>query len=176
MRISIGRTETGCLIPERMRQLHSSSREEWAGPAARTRQGLAGRSEVNCGPYAGLMGAEEVFDSGLLQRLRSVVRDGDTVATLDQGRPNLIGRIGEDRIEVTTAHSAETVGGARLVPAWMFNDVWVELRQKGRVNRDEVDRQRTRRNVKRSSIVFALLERLPEVEVEGRRPLVLRLR
>jgi hypothetical protein len=106
----------------------------------------------------------------------SVVRAGDTVATLNQGRPNLIGQIGEGGIEVTTAHSAETVGGARLVPAWLFNDVWVELQQKGMVNRDEVDRQRTRRNIKRSSIVFALLELLPEVEVAGRRPLVLRLR
>jgi hypothetical protein len=104
------------------------------------------------------------------------VRAGDTVATLDQRRPNLIGRIGEDGIEVTTAHSAQAVGGARLVPAWMFNDVWFELQRKGRVNRDEMDRQRTRRNIKRSSIVFALLERLPEVEVAGHRPLVLRLR
>jgi hypothetical protein len=140
------------------------------------RQGLAGRSEALTHPYAGLMGAREVFDPELLQRLRSVVRDGHTVATLDQGRPNLIGRIGEDGIEVTTSHSAENVGGARLVPAWMFNDVWLELQQKGRVNRDEVDRQRTTRLIKRSSIVFAVLERLPEVSVSARRPLVLRLR
>lgn len=146
-----------------------------ARPGNVDRQGLAGRPEgVSC-PYAGRMAANEVFDPSLLQRLRSVVRDGDTVATLDQGRPNLIGRIGEDGIEVTTSRSAETVGGARLVPAWMFNDVWLELQQKGHVNRDEVDRQRTTRNIKRSSIVFAVLERLPEVEVAGRRPLVLRL-
>lgn len=122
------------------------------------------------------MGAKESFDSELLRRLRSVLRDGDAVATLDRGRPNLIGRIGEDGIEVTTSHSAETVGGARLVPAWMFNDVWLELQHKGQVNRDEVDRQRTSRLIKRSSIVFAVLERLPEVEVADRRPLVLRLR
>lgn len=122
------------------------------------------------------MGAKEVFDPELLRRLRSVVREGDTVATLDQGRPNLIGRLSEDGIEVTTSRSTETVGGARLVPAWMFNDVWLELQQKGHVNRDEVDRQRTTRNIKRSSIVFALLERLPGVEVASRRPLVLRLR
>jgi hypothetical protein len=122
------------------------------------------------------MGAKEVFDPELLQRLRSVVQEGDTVATLDQGRPNLIGRISQDGIDVTTSRSTETVGGARLVPAWMFNDVWLELQQKGHVNRDEVDRQRTTRLIKRSSIVFAVLERLPEIEVAGRRPLVLRLR
>lgn len=139
-------------------------------------EGVAKRSETPCPPYAGSMAAKEVFDLGLLERLHTVLGEGDTVATLDRGRPNMIGRISVDGIEVTTAHSAETVGGARLVPAWMFNDVWSELQRKGQVNRHEMDRLRTSRNIKRSSIVFAVLERLPEVEVAGRRPLVLRLR
>jgi hypothetical protein len=122
------------------------------------------------------MAAAEVLDDDLLRRIRAVVSDGDTIPTLDHGRPNLIGRISPEGIEVTTRRSADVTGGARLVPAWMFNDVWNELQRKGSVNRDEVDRQRTSRNIKRSSIVFAVLERLPEVEVAGRRPLVLRLR
>jgi hypothetical protein len=118
------------------------------------------------------MGAEE-FDADLLARLRSVVGPGDVIPTLSRGNPNRIEAIHELGVDVTTQHSLETAGGSSLVPAWMFNDVWDELRRRGSVDRDHMDRLRTTRKIKRSSAVFAILERLPEVTVVARRPLVI---
>lgn len=124
----------------------------------------------------GRMPSDADFDSQLLARISVVVSEGDLIATLDRRSPNKIGQISPAGIEVTTERSAATVGGAVLVPAWMFNVVWEELREHGRVDREQVDRLRPGRKVKRSSIVFAILERLPEVDVVGRRPVVLGLR
>lgn len=121
------------------------------------------------------MASTETFDRDLLARITAVLHPGDVVSTLEQGRPNRIGRIDEHGIEVTTGHSASTVGGARLVPAWMFNHVWNDLNTRRRVERDYVDRLAPGRKIKRSSAVFAILERLPDVSVVQRRPLVLGL-
>lgn len=122
-----------------------------------------------------LMPPAPTFDPDLLVRLRSVVGSGDVVNTLSYGRPNVIGRIDETGIEVTTAHSQETAGGSRVVPAWMFNHVWNELLAHHRVDRDFMDRLAPGPKIKRSSAVFAILERLPEVIVLQQRPLILGL-
>lgn len=116
----------------------------------------------------------EPFDPDLLARIRSVVSEGDVVATLSHGKLNVIGRIDEAGIEVTTERSAQQ-GRTRVVPAWMFNHVWAQLLAHGRVDRDFADRLAPGRKVKRSSAVFAILERLPEVTVVQSRPLVLGL-
>jgi len=121
------------------------------------------------------MTASEVFDPELLSKIRKVVDEGDTVLTLSRGNENRIGRIDEFGIEVTTDHSISRQGGSVLAPAWMFNDVWRELRTRTTVSRDEVDRTRLGRKVKRSSVVFAILEKLPEVAIAESRPLSLKL-
>ena len=121
-------------------------------------------------PPTAPMGQREHFDEGLLVRIRQVLNEGDIVTTLSNGRPNIIGRIDDLGIEVTTERSA-TQGGPLTVPAWMFNLVWQELNCHGRVERDAVAK-----TVKRASAVLAILERLPEITVEARRPLVLSLR
>lgn len=122
----------------------------------------------------GRMQISETFDPELLARLRTVLDEGDVVPTLGQGRPNVIGRISDAGIEVATEKSAQE-GKTRLVPAWMFNHVWTQLLTHGRVDRDFADRFAPGRKVKRSSAVFAILERLPEVSVIQDRPLVLGL-
>lgn len=121
------------------------------------------------------MGDEELFDLELLAQIQAVISPGDTVHTLGQRRPNRIGRIDRFGIEVTTEHSRQTSGGSRVVPAWMFNDVWHRLHVQPEVERDQVDRLIEGRKVKRSSIVFAVLARLDEVTVVRSRPLALRL-
>lgn len=78
----------------------------------------------------------------LLGQIRKVVHEGDIVLTLGRGNENLIGRINESGIEVTTDHSLSHQGGSVLAPARMFNDVWGELRTRPSVSRDEVDRTR----------------------------------
>lgn len=118
------------------------------------------------------MGTEE-FDPDLLAKIQAVIAPGDTVHTLGQHRPNLIGRIDRHGIEVTTQHSTDTVGGSRLVPAWMFNEVWRRLQTQPEVERDHVDRLAVGRKVKRSSIVFAVLARLDGVTVVRGRPLAI---
>ncbi len=116
----------------------------------------------------------EAFDPDLLARIRRVLSEGDVVPTLSHGNPNVIGRIDDTGIEVTTERSAQQ-GRTRVVPAWMFNHVWAQLHAHGRVDRDFADRLAPGRKVKRSSAVFAILERLPEVSVIQQRPLVLGL-
>lgn len=120
------------------------------------------------------MSGPETFQPDLLARIRRVLDEGDIVPTLSHGKPNVIGRINEGGIEVTTEKSAQQ-GMTRLVPAWMFNHVWTQLLAHGRVDRDFADRLAPGRKVKRSSVVFAILERLPEVSVIQDRPLVLGL-
>lgn len=111
----------------------------------------------------------------MLAKIQAGIAPGDTVHTLGQGRPNLIGRIDRFGIEVTTEHSRETSGGSRVVPAWMFNEVWHRLQTQPEVERDQVDRLIEGREVKRSSIVFAVLARLDEVTVVRSRPFALAL-
>ncbi len=119
------------------------------------------------------MTTSETIDAQLLASIKRVIKEGDVISTLGNKRPNLVGRIDETGIEITTTHSLETSGGSRLVPAWMFNHAWQRLQEEGQLSRNEADRLAERRKLKRSSIVFAILERLPEVEVSQRRPLVL---
>lgn len=120
------------------------------------------------------MSGPEPFQPDLLARIRDVLDEGHIVPTLSHGKSNVIGRIDEGGIEVTTEKSAQQ-GMTRLVPAWMFNHVWTQLLTHGRVDRDFADRLAPGRKVKRSSVVFAILERLPEVSVIQDRPLVLGL-
>lgn len=119
------------------------------------------------------MGSTEEFDPDLLHRIRAVVQEGDVVHTLERRMPNVIERIAPEGILVTTQRSEANVGGPSLVPAWMFNFVWDLLHERERVERDHVDRATRGAKVKRSSAVFAILERLPEVHIVQRRPVAL---
>lgn len=105
------------------------------------------------------------FDPDLLRRIRDVLSEGDVVTTLSHGRPNVIGRIDQSGIEVTTERSDQRQPGKpRFVPAWMFNLVWHDLQTNGQVDRDAVA-ERAGRKVKRASAVFAIIEQFPEVRV-----------
>lgn len=106
----------------------------------------------------------------LLAAIRASVSPGEELPTLGLGNPNLIGAIRPDGVEVTTEHSETPL----LVPAWMFNEVWQRLLGEDTLRRDDVDKGVGGRAVKRSSIVFAILERTPGVEVVDSRPLTLK--
>ncbi len=161
-----------------------AARRRWLSTSKSTNPTTAPTSTSGCevGPAGtsdpartvAAMGTED-FDPDLLAKIQAVIAPGETVHTLGQHRPNLIGRIDHHGIEVTTQHSTDAVGGSRLVPAWMFNEVWRRLQTQPEVERDHVDRLAVGRKVKRSSIVFAVLARLDEVTVVRDRPLALAL-
>jgi hypothetical protein len=111
--------------------------------------------------------------SEVLQRLRTVVEEGDVVATLSNGKPNWVTGIGDDGVYLETETSKQKGSGPQLVPIWMLDVAWERLRQDGRLANTTLLHEL---NVKRSSAVCALLSRLPEVEVASPRPILLRFR
>ena len=116
----------------------------------------------------------ERFDSDLLEQIRAVISEGDVISTLSHRKPNVIGRIDESGIQVTTERSLER-GKTRLVPAWMFNITWNHLSAHGTVDRTALEQAARDSKVKRSAAVFAILEQLPDVSVVQQHPIVLRL-
>lgn len=113
---------------------------------------------------------DEIMDAGLLERLLDVVQPGDEVLTVANGKPNVVIALDASGAMIETKRSSEK-GGAKHVPAWMFNEAWRMLQHDGTIaNADLIEK------VKRSSAVLALLAQLAEVEVESSKPTVLRLR
>jgi hypothetical protein len=115
----------------------------------------------------------EPFTVELLQQVRDAVTEGDVIDTLGVGRPNGIVRITAEGIWVETDRSKELGSGPQFVPAWMVVAGWTHLRRFGRMSHQDLLNEL---NVKRSAFVCALLSRLPDVQVESVRPIVLSLR
>jgi hypothetical protein len=104
------------------------------------------------------------LDDDLHALLRRALTPGDVVPTISRGAPNTIGDVRDDGVEVLTTRSAPSFS---LVPAWMLNAAWRILKKRGTVTSDDI------RGVRRSSAVFAMLARLPGVEVSSSSPIVL---
>ena len=109
------------------------------------------------------------MEPDLLRRLSAVVKPGDTVLTLADGKPNEVVDIGPDGVWIDTERSAARTG-AELVPAWMLNEAWTRLNVERSLSNRELIKV-----VRRSSAVVALLAQLPNVVVASSRPIVLRL-
>jgi hypothetical protein len=106
------------------------------------------------------------LDPDLLHLLVTAIGEGTTVATVANGRPNTVGAISADGVEIKTERSAPSY---ELVPAWMLNAAWRNLRSNGEIGRQEMQ------DLHRGSAVFALLARLPSVRVLSSRPVRLGL-
>lgn len=104
------------------------------------------------------------LDSDLRDLLRRSLSSGDVVPTISRSEPNTIGEIRDDGVKVLTTRSSPSFS---LVPAWMLNAAWRILKEQGTVTSDDI------RGVRRSSAVFAMLARLPGVEVRSSTPIVL---
>jgi hypothetical protein len=112
------------------------------------------------------------LDEDLLERIRSVVSEGDEIPTLSITRPNRVVAIDRTGIEVETLRSDERGSGPQTVPAWMIVAAWNRLRHKGELSQIELLNDL---NVKRSAFVCALLAQFPDVVVRSSRPTVLEL-
>jgi hypothetical protein len=117
----------------------------------------------------------KVLDDELLALIQTHVPAGTTVETLGRGHLNWIVDVAASGIRIETERSRMLGENAQLVPAWMLQSAWSYLNEHGRLTNKQLLATEGL-NVKRSSAVCALLSHLPGVEVESRRPIVLRLR
>jgi hypothetical protein len=103
----------------------------------------------------------DTLDPELQHVLQTAVGEGTTVHTVANSKPNTVGSITPEGVEIMTERSSPSY---ELVPAWMLNAAWKNLRTKGEIGRDEM------RDLHRGSAVFALLARLPGVSIASTRP------
>lgn len=106
----------------------------------------------------------------LYERVCAAVKPGDEITTLSNKRTNRITSVGPSGVLVETARSDALGTGPQLVPAWMIEAAWDQLRRIGELSHKELV---TALNVKRSAFVFALLALFPDVVVRSTRPTVL---
>lgn len=116
----------------------------------------------------------DVLADELLILLRTHLPAGKTIETLSLGRPNWIAEVTERGVLIETERSRALGEEAQLVPAWMLERAWDHLNEHGRLTNKHL-LATDGLNVKRSSAVCALLSHLPGIEVESRRPIVLRV-
>ena len=121
------------------------------------------------------LGAWTFSTMSFLPCYRAHVPAGTAVQTLGRGQPNWVAELGASGVRIETERSRALGGEAQLVPAWMLQSAWSHLNEHGRLTNKHL-LATDGLNVKRSSAVCALLSQLPGVEVESRRPIVLRLR
>jgi hypothetical protein len=107
----------------------------------------------------------------LLASLRAAIAEGSTVRTVSNGAPNLVTSIEPSGVWIETDRTRAHGEGAKLVPAWMLQLAWTELRSRGKLSADFL----REREVRRSSAVLALLAALPGVGVVSTRPIELAL-
>jgi hypothetical protein len=105
------------------------------------------------------------FRPDTLQRVRDSVQPGQTIRTLSRAMPNRIVAIDPEGILVDTERSK---GSAQLVPAWMIEVAWDQLRRQGTLTNAQLLNEL---GVKRSSFVCALLTHFDDVEVASERPI-----
>lgn len=110
----------------------------------------------------------EKLSEHLYASLRAAIEDGSTVATIANGRPNLVTEIGYEGAWIITEKSEAEGKGPQLVPAWMIQAAWDHLARTGSIT-NEYLLSSDGLNVKRSSAVCALLARLPDVRVTSTR-------
>jgi hypothetical protein len=104
----------------------------------------------------------------LLDRICSVVAEGDTIWTVANGKRNVIREIGAEGIRVETDRSSDNRTGPQLVPAALINRDWERLHSTGRLLLRETSH--------RGSFSCALFSLFPDVVVGSTRPVELRLR
>lgn len=112
------------------------------------------------------------LDPDLLALLEEHVPVGSIIPTISSGAPNRVVAVSRAGIDVETERSQSRASGPRRVPAWMIQIAWQRLQSRGRLTNRELLASDDL-NVKRSSFVCAVLAKLPGVEVQSTRPLVL---
>jgi hypothetical protein len=103
----------------------------------------------------------------LLNRVRSVVTEGDTIWTVAQRKRNLVLEIGADGILVETDRSVANGTGPQLVPAGLINSDWEQLQSTGRLRLSDSSH--------RGSFCCALFSLFPDVVIASPRPFELRI-
>ena len=112
------------------------------------------------------------LDDNLFARICRSVEPGQTIETIANREPNQIVAITRRGLLISTARSKEQGTGPQMVPAWMVTRAWDHLRETGTLSLQQLTEGL---RVNRSSFVFALLSRFPEVQVQSLRPTRLRL-
>lgn len=114
----------------------------------------------------------EPFSPALLDLLRAHLSTSEPVFTVSSGQPNWIIAITSEGLRVETERSRKAGSGPQDVPAWMFEAAWQRLTTRRRITNREL-LATDDLNVKRSSLVCAVLANLPGVKVTGTRPITL---
>lgn len=112
------------------------------------------------------------FDDELFERICRSVEPGQTIETIANRELNQIVAIKRNGLLVSTARSKQQGTGPQMVPAWMVTRAWDQLCETGTLSLQQLTEGL---RVNRSSFVFALLSRFPEVEIQSVRPSRLRL-
>lgn len=114
----------------------------------------------------------EPFSPALLDLLRAHLSTSEPVFTISSGQPNWIIAITSEGLRVETERSRKAGSGPQDVPAWMFEAAWQRLTTRRKITNREL-LATDDLNVKRSSLVCAVLAKLPGVTVAGTRPITL---
>lgn len=104
------------------------------------------------------------FSPALFNLLQTHLSAEQVVHTLRDHRPNWIVSISEAGLSVETEKTRAAATGPQLVPTWMFEVAWTRLVRRGRLTNAELVSSDDL-NVKRSSVVCAVLAELPRVSV-----------
>lgn len=116
-----------------------------------------------------MAGLKDDWSPELEQMVRDAAPVGTVVLTLSRSLPNEIVDIGRSGVHVHTQRS-RAAGRAQLVPGWMFQLAWDELRREGSLSNGRLLNEL---KVRRSSAVCAILARLPGARVRRTSPLAL---
>lgn len=108
------------------------------------------------------------MDGGLWQLVRRLIRPGEVVHTLSDGKPNLVTEVSRAGLWVETERSRREGSGPQLVEARMLDVAWAALLSDGELTNVRLLQEL---RVHRSSFVCALLARLPGVRIASRRPI-----
>lgn len=109
----------------------------------------------------------------LLRLLTDLRERTPVITTVANGKPNRIVSVDPEGVRIETDASIKKGSGPQLVPAWMVDVALDHLRSTGSLAATYL-LATDGLNVKRSSAVWALLARLPGVQVVSSRPIELR--
>lgn len=104
----------------------------------------------------------EHLEADLLARLKAAVPDGTLIHTVANSKPNWVIDITSVGARIETEDSRLKGLPPQLVPAWMIQVAWDQLRTEGSLEQSVL---LEKLNVKRSAAVVALLAKLPGVSV-----------
>jgi len=117
--------------------------------------------------------AQDTFAGELWDHLQQWVKPGTTVLTLRDSRPNVVAEVSQTAMWIHTERSRALGRGPQEVPAWMFNIAWDYLTSHGTLSNATLLNDL---NVHRSSLVCAVLAKVPGVEILSRQPIRLGVR